>query len=135
MSPCRVYRISAPLVTVKMYQSSSFTHWLSSQNSLHDAVHRAEDIIRGTDATWVGVIIILHVTSLSLKYLKVYKLLFCPVNAIGSNCLGLAFTNYTGRPTLCSAVWSKLPAWKVGFEPHSGLQVSKKQNNSSPLAR
>ena len=34
--------------------------------------------------------------------------------------------------------WLKLPAWKVGirgFEPHSGLQVSKKQNISSPLAR
>ena len=32
--------------------------------------------------------------------------------------------------------WLKLPAWKVGnrgFEPHSGLQVSKKQNVSSPL--
>ena len=29
-----------------------------------------------------------------------------------------------------------LPAWKVGdrgFEPHSGFQVSKKQNVSSPL--
>ena len=34
--------------------------------------------------------------------------------------------------------WLKLPAWKVGirgFEPHSGLQVSKKQNISSPLTR
>ena len=32
----------------------------------------------------------------------------------------------------------KLPAWKVGdhgFEPHSGIQVSKKQNVSSPLTR
>ena len=32
--------------------------------------------------------------------------------------------------------WLKLPAWKVGvcgFEPHSGLQVSKKQNVSSLL--
>ena len=32
----------------------------------------------------------------------------------------------------------KLPAWKVadrGFEPHSGLQVSKKQTVSSPLTR
>ena len=32
----------------------------------------------------------------------------------------------------------KLPAWKVGvrgLEPHSGLQVSKKQNGSSPLTR
>ena len=32
--------------------------------------------------------------------------------------------------------WLKLPAWKVGdggFEPHSGLQVLKKQNVSSPL--
>ena len=31
-----------------------------------------------------------------------------------------------------------IPAWKVGdrgFEPHSGLQVSKKQNVSSPLTR
>ena len=34
--------------------------------------------------------------------------------------------------------WLKLPAWKVGdcgFEPHSGLQVSKKQNISSTLTR
>ena len=34
--------------------------------------------------------------------------------------------------------WLKLPAWKVrdrGFEPHSGLQVSKKQYVSSPLPR
>ena len=34
--------------------------------------------------------------------------------------------------------WLKLLAWKVGdrgFEPHSGLQVSKKQNISSPLTR
>ena len=34
--------------------------------------------------------------------------------------------------------WLKLPAWKVryrGFEPNSGLQVSKKQNVSSPLTR
>ena len=38
--------------------------------------------------------------------------------------------------------WLKLPAWKVGargFEPHFGLQVSKKQNVkqsvSSPLTR
>ena len=33
---------------------------------------------------------------------------------------------------------SKLPAWKVGdrgFEPHAGLQVSKKQSVSSPLTR
>ena len=32
----------------------------------------------------------------------------------------------------------QLPAWKVGdrgFEPHSGLQVSKKQNLSFPLTR
>ena len=32
--------------------------------------------------------------------------------------------------------WLRLPAWKVGdrgFEPHSGLQVSKKQNVSSSL--
>ena len=32
--------------------------------------------------------------------------------------------------------WLKLPAWKVkdrGFEPHSGLQVSKKQYVSSLL--
>ena len=32
--------------------------------------------------------------------------------------------------------WLKLPAWKVGdrgFDPHSVLQVSKKQNVSSPL--
>ena len=36
------------------------------------------------------------------------------------------------------APWLKLPAWKVGdrgFEPHSGLRVSKKQNISSPLTR
>ena len=34
--------------------------------------------------------------------------------------------------------WLKLPAWKVGdrgFEPHSGLQVSKKQNVSFSLTR
>ena len=34
--------------------------------------------------------------------------------------------------------WLKLPAWKVGdrgFEPHFALQVSKKQNVSSPLTR
>ena len=34
--------------------------------------------------------------------------------------------------------WLKLPACKVGdrgSEPHSGLQVSKKQNVSSPLTR
>ena len=34
--------------------------------------------------------------------------------------------------------WLKLAAWKVGdrgFEPHSGLLVSKKQNVSSPLTR
>ena len=53
------------------------------------------------------------------------------------------------RRTRCSAVvkavtvvqvvtvqWLKLPAWKVGdrgLVPHSGIQVSKKQNVSSPL--
>ena len=34
--------------------------------------------------------------------------------------------------------WLKLPAWKVGdrgLEAHSGLQVSKKQNVSSPRTR
>ena len=34
--------------------------------------------------------------------------------------------------------WSKLPAWKVGdrgFEPCSGIQISNKQNVSSPLTR
>ena len=34
--------------------------------------------------------------------------------------------------------WLKLSAWKVGgrgFEPHSGLQISKKQNVSPPLTR
>ena len=34
--------------------------------------------------------------------------------------------------------WLKLPAWKVGdrgLEPHTGLQVSKQQNVSSPLTR
>ena len=34
--------------------------------------------------------------------------------------------------------WLKLPAWKVGdrgLEPRSGIQVSKKQNVSSPLTR
>ena len=34
--------------------------------------------------------------------------------------------------------WLKLSAWKVGdrgFETHSGLQVSKKQNLFSPLTR
>ena len=37
----------------------------------------------------------------------------------------------------CSA-WLTLPVWKVrdrGFELHSGLQVSKKENVSSPLTR
>ena len=32
--------------------------------------------------------------------------------------------------------WLNLPAWKVrdlGFEPHSGLQVSKKQNEKKRL--
>ena len=34
--------------------------------------------------------------------------------------------------------WLKLPAWKDGdseFEPHSGLQVSKKENVSSSRTR
>ena len=34
--------------------------------------------------------------------------------------------------------WLKLHTWKVGdpgFEPHSGLQVSRKQNVSSPTTR
>ena len=34
--------------------------------------------------------------------------------------------------------WLKLPAWEIGdreFEPRSGIQVSKKQNVSSPLTR
>ena len=34
--------------------------------------------------------------------------------------------------------WLKLPAWKVrdrGFEPHSGIQVSKKRNVSTLLTR
>ena len=34
--------------------------------------------------------------------------------------------------------WLKLPAWKIGdrgFEPHSGLQVSKKQKVFSPLTQ
>ena len=34
--------------------------------------------------------------------------------------------------------WLKLPAWKVeglGFELHSGLQILKKQNASSPFTR
>ena len=34
--------------------------------------------------------------------------------------------------------WLKLPAWKFGdrgFEPRSGIQVSKKHNVSSPLTR
>ena len=34
--------------------------------------------------------------------------------------------------------WLKLPAWKIGnrgFEPHAGLQASKKQKVSSPLIR
>ena len=34
--------------------------------------------------------------------------------------------------------WLNLPSWKVGdrgLEPHSGLQVSKQQNVSSPLTR
>ena len=32
--------------------------------------------------------------------------------------------------------WLQLPAWKAGnrgFEPHSGIQVSEKQNISTPL--
>ena len=35
-------------------------------------------------------------------------------------------------------LWLKVPAWKIGdrrLELHSGLQVSKKQNVSSPLTR
>ena len=34
--------------------------------------------------------------------------------------------------------WLKLPAWEVGdrgFEPHYGLQASKKQNVSFPVTR
>ena len=34
--------------------------------------------------------------------------------------------------------WFNMPAWKAGdrgFEPHSGLQVSKRQNVFSPLNR
>ena len=34
--------------------------------------------------------------------------------------------------------WLKRPAWKVGnrgFEPHTRLQISKKQNVLSPLIR
>ena len=45
-------------------------------------------------------------------------------------------TYMTGAGSLVQ--WLKLPAWKVGdrgFEPHSGLQVLKKQNVSSPLTR
>ena len=37
-----------------------------------------------------------------------------------------------------NSVVIKLPVWKVGsrgFEPHSGIQVLKKQNVSSPLTR
>ena len=45
-----------------------------------------------------------------------------------------AYIEYYGRAPWCRGI--KLPAWKVGdrgFEPHSDLRVSKKQNVSSPL--
>ena len=41
-------------------------------------------------------------------------------------------------PIFAMVLWLKLPAWKVGdrgFEPHSDIPVSKKQNVSSPLTR
>ena len=44
--------------------------------------------------------------------------------------------DYIARSEGDQVLCLKLPAWKggvPGFEPHSGLQVSKKQNDSSPL--
>ena len=48
----------------------------------------------------------------------------------------VAIDKMGGGPVLVQ--WLKLPASKVGgrgFEPYSGLQVSKKQNVSSPFTR
>ena len=52
--------------------------------------------------------------------------------------LTLTRNNCNNRPNEAWALmqWLKLPAWKVGdrgFEPHSGLQISKKQSVSSLL--
>ena len=46
--------------------------------------------------------------------------------------------NITAETAGALVQWLKLPAWKVGdrgFEPHSGFQVSKKQNDFSSLTR
>ena len=58
-------------------------------------------------------------------------------------CYANVFTGQGPRPQRSERArelvhWLKLVAWKVGdrvFEPPSGLQVSKKQNVSSPLTR
>ena len=59
-------------------------------------------------------------------------------------CLGINSYNGITRYDVVSSrggalvQWLMLPAWKVedrGLEPHSGLQVSNKQNVSSPLSR
>ena len=45
---------------------------------------------------------------------------------------------YTSETAGAVVQWLKLPAWQVenrGLEPCSGIQVSKKQNVSSPLTR
>ena len=46
--------------------------------------------------------------------------------------------SYMNMRTGALVQWLKMPSWKVrdrGFELHSDLQVSKKQNVSSPLTR
>ena len=57
----------------------------------------------------------------------------------GNSALHVFFCNFSGNNCAGALVqWLKLPAWEVrdrGFEPHSGLQVSKTQNVSSPLTR
>ena len=69
------------------------------------------------------------------------------VEGVVSNCSKLCkhwLLFYAVRPCLFIGLWSKrgprlkLPAWKFDdrvFEPHSGLQYSKKQNVSYPLTR
>ena len=49
----------------------------------------------------------------------------------------IVFSPFHNR-TRALVQWLKMPAWKVGdrkFEAHTGLQVSKKQNVSSPITR
>ena len=58
-----------------------------------------------------------------------------------SNILGWLFyviIAYIGKKSGALVQWLRLPVWKLGdlgFEPHSGLQVLKKQNVSSLLTR